>query len=68
MRRPALACQGAGTDVTQTTEKVLSGHPQSRISLKAFRAPCGLYLSQQKLAKLLGGGGGKRRQKCGHSN
>jgi len=36
MRRPALACQGAGTDVRQTTEKVPSGHPQSRISLKAF--------------------------------
>jgi len=36
MRRPASACQGAGTDVTQTTEKVPSGHPQSRISLKVF--------------------------------
>jgi hypothetical protein len=32
MRRPTLACQVAGTDVTQTTEKVPSGHPVTDIA------------------------------------
>jgi hypothetical protein len=67
MRRPALACQGADTDVTQTTEKVPSGHPQSRISLKAFCTLRRLFIATE-VTKLLGRGRGKRRQKCGHSN